>query len=142
MIIRLRNPKEERNGKEKLSKWPKKEYKVGGNKGRVIDVKKFGRFLYNEPHRAKDCPMKGKINVILAAASEDKEEDTPTPATTLQILGPMKAGQLASRDVGLTFVLIVMNERKVSALLDTGTTHNFVSKRMFKELGLKTGMNS
>lgn len=36
-------------------------------------MKKFGCFLYNDPHQAKDCPTKGKINVIITAVSEEKE---------------------------------------------------------------------
>lgn len=35
-----------------------------------------------------------------------------------------------------------MNGRKVSALIDTSGTHNFFSKGMTMELGLKTGIKT
>lgn len=35
-----------------------------------------------------------------------------------------------------------VNERKVSALVDIGATHSFVSKGMAKELELKIGINT
>ena len=44
----------------------------------------------------------------------------------------------SSSDVGLMYVPIAVNGRKVTTLVDTGATHSFVSKEMAKELGLKT----
>lgn len=108
----------------------------------MTGVKKSGCFLCNGPHRAKDYPTKGKINAIVAPPSEDKEEDTPADATILQILGAMRAGQSALGKVGLMFVPIVVNGRKVSTFVDTGAMHSFVSKGITKDLGLKTRINT
>lgn len=52
----------------------------------------------------------------MAAVREDKEEKTPARASTLQILGATRAGHTASREVGLVFVPLVVNRKKVSAL--------------------------
>lgn len=42
----------------------------------------------------------------------------------------------------MMFVSIVVNGRKVLALVDIGATHHFVSKGVARELGLKTGVNT
>lgn len=99
-------------------------------------------FLCNGSHWAKDCPTKGKIIVIVPAAREYKEEETLARASTLHILGAMRAGHTTSGEIGLMLVLIVLNKKKVSALLDIGATYSFVSKGMAKELGLKIGINN
>lgn len=53
----------------------------------------------------------------------------------------MRARRLTSGEVGLMFVQIVVSGRKVLTLIDIGATHNFISKGMIKELGLKTEIN-
>lgn len=133
-----------RDGKEKPSKWPKKkkrEIKVG-DKGQVTDVKKSRYFLCNGLLQVKDCLTKGKISAIVTAATKDKEEETLVQASTLHKLRAMRARRTASGEVGLMFVLVVVNEWKVSALANTGVIHSFISKGMANELRLKSGINA
>ena len=55
-------------------------------------------------------------------------------------------GAEAAEDPGfacsLVYVPCLVNGRMVSALVDTGSTHNFVSNRVALELGLKTRINT
>lgn len=49
---------------------------------------------------------------------------------------------MALGEAGLMFVPVVVNMRKVLALVDTGATHSFIFKGMAKELGQKTRINT
>lgn len=66
------------NGKEKSFRPKKKKSDFrSGNKDRRLDVRKSGCFLYNGPHRARDCPTKAKIGALVAAVDIGQEEEVP-----------------------------------------------------------------
>ena len=113
---------------------------ASGSRDRGPGVPASGCFLCGGPHRAKQCPSRGKVNALVADADQDQEEEPLARASTLQILGALRAERSASEGAGLIYVPCVVNGRAVSALVDTGATHNFVSNGMALELGLKTGI--
>lgn len=136
-----------RDGKEKQFHGSKPTKKFGnfraGSISRFADVAKSGCFLCKGPHRARDCPMKAKVSAMMASEDQEQGEEMPIArASTLQILGALRAGSSVYEKADLMHVPCVVNGRRISALVDTGATHNFVSKEMALELGLKTGIDT
>ncbi|KAE8677972.1 hypothetical protein F3Y22_tig00111463pilonHSYRG00069 [Hibiscus syriacus] len=61
----------------------------------------------------------------------------------LQILNTLKAKSLTpTPSNGLIYVEAVINEKSTRAMVDTGATHNFVSKEEANRLGLKYNMST
>ncbi|KAL6343067.1 hypothetical protein AAG906_017879 [Vitis piasezkii] len=83
--------------------------------------------------RARDCPKKEKLNALIAAEEDNSESGTPTRMNPLQLLNAIRA----ETHRGLMYVEMAMGGQKVVALVDSGTTHNFVSTREATRLGLK-----
>ena len=152
--LRVTPPKEEKNDKKnkgskegrkeykgKSSKWNKKkkqEAKAGGEKPKEGDSKfKGGCYLCSGPHRARDCPTKGKLGALVAAVAvrDSSDSDEPARAGTLQVLGAMSTEPATLKGVGLMYVPLILNGRKVSAMVDNGASHSFISAAMATELG-------
>ena len=64
-------------------------------------------FIYDGPHRVRDCPRKEKLNAVIAEDGENFRSELLT------------GGQ------------------KIVSLVDSGATHNFISTRETTRLGLK-----
>ena len=136
-----------RDSKEKPFHRPRPKRKGGSfNAGqasnRTNEGKQFGCFICNGPHRARECPNKAKVNAMVQAENPVQEEVLPARASTLQILGALRTERVAQGGANLMYVPLVVNGRKVSALVDTGATHSFISTGMALKIGLKTVNNT
>jgi hypothetical protein len=118
-------PKSKPNNKGKSNATEKQPYRSN-----------IGCFICNEPHKAKDCPKKEKLNAIATTGVEQKNEDGDTQVRMnhLQIqLNALKSE--ASSE--LLYVPIKANSQSASTMLDTMATHNFVAAHMVEMSGLK-----
>ena len=93
-----------------------------------------GCFICDGPHRARDCPKKKKLNVLMAEDGEDSGAEVLTRANPLQLLNAMRAEAIHR---GLMYVELLTGGQKIVALVDSGATHNFVSTKEEARLGLK-----
>lgn len=97
-------------------------------------------FFCDGPHYARDCPTKGQKTVagMQQQSGEEKVDEAPEKVCrmgTLQLLNTLET-QDASETKNLMFVDVEIHGRSISALVDTGATHNFMSEDIAKELGV------
>ena len=50
-----------------------------------------GCYIYNGPHRARDCPKKEKFNAIIVEDGENNGSEVPTRVNPLQLLNAIQA---------------------------------------------------
>ncbi|XP_021775623.1 uncharacterized protein LOC110739487 [Chenopodium quinoa] len=109
--------------------------------------------LCRGPHKWFECQHKSEIDnlqKILSSMSsnphkgEDKEEDMGSeeePSKLGAVYCMYAMGKETSEDKGratsLMYVDVWINEKKARAMVDTGATHNFITKREANRLGLR-----
>ena len=93
-----------------------------------------GCYIYDGPHRPRDCPKKEKLNAIMAEDGEDNGAEVPIRANPFQLLNAIRAEVTHRR---LMYVELLTGGQKIVALVDSGATHNFVSTKEAARLGLK-----
>ncbi|RVW46130.1 hypothetical protein CK203_076183 [Vitis vinifera] len=92
-------------------------------------------FLCDGPHWARDCPKRKPLNAMI----EEKEQEGDAKVGSLQFLNALKAKPMPKtpQSKGLMYVEALVNRKTTKAFVDTGATHNFVSKREAKRLELQ-----
>ncbi|KAL0345996.1 UNVERIFIED_CONTAM: hypothetical protein Sradi_4430900 [Sesamum radiatum] len=132
------------NGKAKFGKKFKKKEKTKEVvtetfEPRAVEKPKRGCFICgNLEHRARECPKRSKLNAIVAEQTDGDSETEQIRVGALQ-LGALQAQSRACaepRYKGLMMVAGRINGKEMKALVDTGTTNNFVSDRVIHKLGL------
>ena len=113
------------SGKPSYRQWK------SSKKGNKKEWKPQTCFLYNEPHRMRDCPKRGKLATI--AEKGDAERETLKLGSMM--LSSIKTKRL-SRHKGLMFVDITVAGNKMNALVDTSASDLFMSETAAKKLGL------
>ncbi|KAE8701616.1 Detected protein of unknown function [Hibiscus syriacus] len=97
-------------------------------------VPKGGCFLCKGPHPMSSCPKLGSLSAIV----DHQDTESQAEMGSLQVLNALKAKSLTpTPSNGLMYVEAVINEKLTRAMVDTGATHNFVSKDEANRLGLK-----
>ncbi|XP_039008817.1 uncharacterized protein LOC120136994 [Hibiscus syriacus] len=97
-------------------------------------VPKGGCFLCKGPHPMSSCPKLGSLSAIV----DRQDTESQAEMGSLQVLNALKAKPLTpTSSNGLMYVEAVINEKPTRAMMDTGATHNFVSKEEANRLGLK-----
>lgn len=94
-------------------------------------------FLCDGNHYARDCPKKKTVPGV-QQGREDLVDEAPEKVCqmgTLQLINPMEF-QDASETQNLMFVEVEIHGHSVSALVDMGATHNFMSEDLAKESGV------
>ncbi|KAK0598331.1 hypothetical protein LWI29_033736 [Acer saccharum] len=94
-----------------------------------------GYFICNGPHRASDCPRKEKLNAFISQESGEADGATCSRVNPLQMLNTISV-EKQPNVVGLMYVTVQINGRKIRAMLDVGATNNFLSQREVDRLGL------
>ncbi|KAI9178183.1 hypothetical protein LWI28_023646 [Acer negundo] len=94
----------------------------------------------NGPHRARDCPRKEKLNVFVSQEAEGSDGATRSRVNPLQILNTISVEKQPDV-IGLMYVMVHVNGRKMRAMLDTGATNNFLSQGEMDRLGLSVTNN-
>ncbi|KAE8690692.1 cytochrome P450 78A7-like [Hibiscus syriacus] len=98
-------------------------------------VPKGGCFLYKGPHPMSSCPKLGSLSAIV----DRQDTESQAEMGSLQVLNALKAKSLTPTPSNrLMYVEAVINEKPTRAIVDTGATHNFVSKDEANRLGLKS----
>ena len=114
----------------------KKDNGDGKQKG-----KSTGCYLCNGPHFARDCPKREKLSALIVQSEDDDGEDaageSPTRMNPLQLISAMSMGNQSR----LMFVAVKVNGKEAKAMIDTGATSNFVSRREAVRLGLRMVQN-
>ncbi|KAL5825619.1 hypothetical protein ACOSQ3_021682 [Xanthoceras sorbifolium] len=95
-----------------------------------------GCFICNGPHRARDCPKKEKIYALISQDAGDSDDVGPSRVNPLQLLNTISAEKQPNCCKGLMYVTAQVNGKDVRAMLDTGATKNFVTRRKADRLGL------
>ncbi|KAE8681992.1 hypothetical protein F3Y22_tig00111277pilonHSYRG00011 [Hibiscus syriacus] len=91
-------------------------------------------FLCKGPHPMSSCPKLGSLSAIV----DHQDTESQAEMGSLQVLNALKAKSLTpTPSNGLMYVEAVINEKLTRAMLDTGATHNFVSKDEAKPFGPK-----
>ncbi|KAE8729756.1 cytochrome P450 78A7-like [Hibiscus syriacus] len=97
-------------------------------------VPKGGCFLCKGPHPMSSCPKLGSLSAIV----DRQDTESQAEMGSLQVLNALKAKSLTpTLSNGLMYMEAVINEKPTRAMVDTGSTHNFVSKDEANRLGLK-----
>ena len=91
-------------------------------------------FIYDGPHRVRDCPRKEKLNAVIAEDGENFRSEVPTRANPLLLLNAIR---VEATHKGLMYVELLTGGQKIVSLVDSGATHNFISTRETTRLGLK-----
>ena len=95
-----------------------------------------GCFIYNGPHRARDCPKIEKLSTLVIVDDKgDFDSKTPPRVNPLQLLNVINGETPVQKS--LMHVHAVVNGVQVKALVDNDATHNFVATREASMLGLK-----
>ncbi|XP_073057363.1 uncharacterized protein [Primulina eburnea] len=101
----------------------------------VTDRFKRGCFICNGDHGMRDCPKRGKLTALVAEQDHETDQEGPSRVNPLQFLGALHTDKSSSHK-GLMYVGVLINGKKVMAMVDTGATHNFVADRELQRLGL------
>ncbi|KAK2993339.1 hypothetical protein RJ640_002708 [Escallonia rubra] len=118
-----------KGGGDKSKAWHKGNHQAGTNRSegqgkleerRAKNKPKNGCFFCGGPHWARDCPRQGKLNALIEEKGESEEDDVQMGS--LQILNALHAKPVA---------------KPTKVMVDTGATHNFVTKEEATRLGLK-----
>ncbi|XP_028794242.1 uncharacterized protein LOC114749870 [Neltuma alba] len=121
---------EHHRGKETTnkSKGPK-EYKAG-------ERPSLKCFFCEGPHKARDCPKKAKLSVLIEEREEREREEERVGS--LQLLNAIKAKveMPKSGRKGWLFVETEIGGHTVKALVDTGASNNFLRVEEAKKLGI------
>ncbi|XP_039024486.1 uncharacterized protein LOC120157439 [Hibiscus syriacus] len=97
-------------------------------------VPKGGCFLCKGPHQMSSCPKLGSLSAIV----DRQDTESQAEMGSLQVLNALKGKLLTlTPSNGLMYMEAVINEKPTRAMVDTGATHNFVSKDEANHLGLK-----
>ncbi|KAK2992860.1 hypothetical protein RJ640_011953 [Escallonia rubra] len=142
-----------KGGGDKSKAWHKGNHQAGTNRSegqgkleerRAKNKPKDGCFFCGGPHWARDSPRQGKLNALIEEKGESEEDDVQMGS--LQILNALHAkpvakvpsgeGQASTRK-GLLYVEAKLNGKPTKVMVDTGATHNFVTREEATRLGLK-----
>ena len=121
---RKSNMKAFRKNEGKGWKKPNAQANVGGRATSSQATKPSGCFIYNGPHRVRDCPRKD--NAIIAIDRENNGSKALTRANPLQLLNVIP-GEVTHK--GLMYVELLTNGQKIVAMVDSRATRNFISTR-------------
>ena len=97
-------------------------------------IRPSGCYICDRPHRVRDYQKKEKLNAIMAEEGEDNVAEVPIRANPLQLLNVIRA-EVTHR--GLMYVELPTGGQKIVALVDSGSTHNFVSTKEAARLKYK-----
>ncbi|XP_017609662.1 uncharacterized protein LOC108455631 [Gossypium arboreum] len=95
------------------------------------DKRKSGPIRYfhcDRPHMIKDCPKKAVLSAVEEKAESNVEENN---------LGSILGGVEDKMSHGLIFADIIVADKKLNALVDTGVSDLFMSEGVAQKLGLK-----
>ena len=95
-------------------------------------------FLCDGPHWARECPKRKALSAMIERETEQEGDDTHMGS--MQLLNALKAKQAKKQpqSKGLMYVEVKVNGMSTKAMIDTGTTHNFVSEEEARRLKLPT----
>ncbi|KZV35807.1 hypothetical protein F511_09508 [Dorcoceras hygrometricum] len=98
-------------------------------------VPKGGCFVCKGPHAMSSCPKLASLSAILEGG--EATEDEAWNMGSVQLLNALKAKPLPTTPTkGLMYVEAKVNGQTTKAMVDTGATHNFITEREAKRLGL------
>ncbi|KAK4425105.1 hypothetical protein Salat_1704300 [Sesamum alatum] len=93
----------------------------------IVDKTNKGCYICNGDHRMKDCPKRGKLNVLVAENNDgDDDEGGSTRVNPLQLLTALQE-KPPPKQKGLLYVQVNVNKFVVMAMLNSGATHNFTA---------------
>ncbi|GAV66072.1 Asp_protease_2 domain-containing protein, partial [Cephalotus follicularis] len=105
-----------------------------GHKARGDQPKpKIACFLCEGPHRANECPKKGRLTALIQEEDQRREE---AKMGSLQFLNAVKAKVHVPKNSGLRPTTTIGGQ-PIKALVDTGATNNFISEDMGNRLCLR-----
>lgn len=102
-------------------------------------VPKGGCFVCKGPHAMSNCPKLGSLSALMERnETETRTEEEPNKIGSLQVLNALKAKPMpTTSSKGLMYVEAYINGNPTKALVDTGATHNFVTREEVGRLGLQ-----
>ncbi|KAL0291758.1 UNVERIFIED_CONTAM: hypothetical protein Sradi_7014400 [Sesamum radiatum] len=101
-----------------------------------------GCFLCDGPHRYRDCPKKQLLNALATFTDKVAAKKTVPPRavkTALALTGSHQEDEAQPRNPqknGLMFVDVKIHGKPISAMVDTGATHNYLASAEVERLGL------
>ncbi|GKC60586.1 reverse transcriptase, partial [Tanacetum coccineum] len=86
-------------------------------------------FICDGPHWTRDCPSQKAINALVSEMSPRVEESPQEELGSIRRLGSLREMLSGSdtKEHGLLFTEMTINNQKTSGLIDTGATHNFLN---------------
>ncbi|GAV67228.1 gag-asp_proteas domain-containing protein, partial [Cephalotus follicularis] len=107
-------------------------HKAGGDQPKP----KLACFLCDGPHRANECPKKGRLTALIQEDDQRREE---AKMGSIQFLNAVKAKVHVPKNAfeGTMSVETIIGGQTIKALVDTGATNNFISKDMANRLCLR-----
>ncbi|KAJ4723357.1 hypothetical protein OWV82_006740 [Melia azedarach] len=109
------------------------------SKTKPVEKKSFGCFICNGPHRARECPKREQLNVMVM---EEEASKTKAVSESVQRLNPLQQRcQVLKHSDGmgrLLYTKAFVNGRKIKALLDIGATGNYLAAKVVHRMGVQT----
>ncbi|KAJ4716602.1 hypothetical protein OWV82_011594 [Melia azedarach] len=109
------------------------------SKTKPVEKKSFGCFICNGPHRARECPKREQLNVMVM---EEEASKTKAVSESVQRLNPLQQRcQVLKHSDGmgrLLYTKAFVNGREIKALLDIGATGNYLAAKVVHRMGVQT----
>lgn len=121
---REKSSKDYKSYKDK-GKW-KKDDKDDSSKSKI------SCFLCNGPHRAFECPKRGKLAALVM---EEERRDEEKKIASMQLLNAIQA-KVEEQPRGRMFVETEIGGKTFKALVDTGADTVYMAKELADEIGL------
>ncbi|XP_048228420.1 uncharacterized protein LOC125369605 [Ricinus communis] len=100
---------------------------------RSSSPEKLACFICDGPHRAYDCPKRGKLGALVITEEEKQEEERRI--TSLRLLNAIQA-KVEQKPHGRMYVETNIGGKSIQAIVDTGADTVYMAKEVADSIGL------
>ncbi|PWA72092.1 hypothetical protein CTI12_AA274570 [Artemisia annua] len=95
-------------------------------------------FICDGPHWTRECPSRKAINALVAEMGPKIDEPSQGELGSIRRLSTLKEMLTGaeSKEQGLLFMKLMINDEKNLGLIDTGASHNFLDVKEAERIGI------
>ncbi|GKD25756.1 hypothetical protein Tco_1231970 [Tanacetum coccineum] len=93
-------------------------------------------FIYDGSYWTRDCPSRKAINALVAEMNSITKEPPQRELGSIKHLGTLREilTKAKTKDQGLLFTKLIVNDKKMLGLIDNDATHNFLDVKEAERL--------